>query len=381
MGRYPPPPRDDENNNGIKKGPWTPEEDQKLVSHIQLHGHGCWRTLPKLAGLKRCGKSCRLRWTNYLSPDIKKGKISQEEEDIILNLHSILGNKWSAIAKHLPGRTDNDIKNFWNTHMKKKLIQMGYDPMTHRPINDLLTSLPQLIALASLKEFMDNSNQLPYKELVSRLIQKEAVNDMVKVQYIQSLLQSTMGISTNHPTSIADNIQTLNLFMNSLSSIKENSTSSMMNSLFRLDNIMVVPNNDHGFPAELQNHPGENFQTSMNNSHCDIVSQGHGGSDSALLNQGDQRTPKVSQGCLSSSFPDDQTPPIPTVAHNNGRSSSNSLGESSDAWDTSTTVSATTTNTIYGCEVPSFGLNSFLLKILVSIHEINMSLDYLISYD
>ncbi|KAL4379487.1 hypothetical protein GQ457_02G017030 [Hibiscus cannabinus] len=112
---------------GLKKGPWTPEEDQKLVQYIHKNGLGSWRALPKLAGLNRCGKSCRLRWTNYLRPDIKRGKFSHEEEQTILNLHSVLGNKWSAIASHLPGRTDNEIKNFWNTHLKKKLIQMGMD--------------------------------------------------------------------------------------------------------------------------------------------------------------------------------------------------------------------------------------------------------------
>ncbi|GFY87421.1 myb domain protein 93 [Actinidia rufa] len=79
--------------SGLKKGPWTPEEDNKLVKYIQKHGHGSWRALPKLAGLNRCGKSCRLRWSNYLRPDIKRGKFSQEEEQTILNLHSILGNK------------------------------------------------------------------------------------------------------------------------------------------------------------------------------------------------------------------------------------------------------------------------------------------------
>ncbi|KAH1048597.1 hypothetical protein J1N35_039381 [Gossypium stocksii] len=124
--------------NGLKKGPWTPEEDQKLVDYIQTHGYGNWRTLPKNAGLQRCGKSCRLRWTNYLRPDIKRGRFSFEEEEAIIQLHSVLGNKWSAIAARLPGRTDNEIKNYWNTHIRKRLLRMGIDPVTHSPRLDLL---------------------------------------------------------------------------------------------------------------------------------------------------------------------------------------------------------------------------------------------------
>ncbi|XP_059445296.1 transcription factor MYB4-like [Corylus avellana] len=108
---------------GLKRGPWTTEEDKILVSHIEKNGHGNWRALPKQAGLLRCGKSCRLRWINYLRPDIKRGNFSREEEETIINLHEMLGNRWSAIAAKLPGRTDNEIKNVWHTHLKKKLKQ------------------------------------------------------------------------------------------------------------------------------------------------------------------------------------------------------------------------------------------------------------------
>ncbi|KAE8719427.1 Transcription factor MYB76 [Hibiscus syriacus] len=125
---------------GMKKGPWTPEEDQKLLAFIEQHGHGRWRALPAKAGLQRCGKSCRLRWINYLRPDIKRGKFSLHEEQTIIQLHALLGNKWSVIATHLPKRTDNEIKNYWNTHLKKRLNKMGIDPVTHKPKTDALGS-------------------------------------------------------------------------------------------------------------------------------------------------------------------------------------------------------------------------------------------------
>ncbi|CAN4117492.1 unnamed protein product [Withania somnifera] len=141
--------------NGLKKGPWTPEEDQKLIQYIQVHGPGNWRNLPKNAGLQRCGKSCRLRWTNYLRPDIRRGRFSFEEEETIIQLHSVLGNKWSAIAARLPGRTDNEIKNYWNTHIRKRLLRMGIDPVTHSPRLDFLD-------LSS----MFNSTQLNFSSLL-----------------------------------------------------------------------------------------------------------------------------------------------------------------------------------------------------------------------
>ncbi|XVE90257.1 hypothetical protein DITRI_Ditri20bG0064500 [Diplodiscus trichospermus] len=115
---------------GIKKGPWTPEEDIILVSYIQEHGPGNWRSVPTNTGLLRCSKSCRLRWTNYLRPGIKRGNFTPHEEGMIIHLQALLGNKWAAIASYLPQRTDNDIKNYWNTHLKKKLkkFQSALDP-------------------------------------------------------------------------------------------------------------------------------------------------------------------------------------------------------------------------------------------------------------
>ncbi|KAA8542964.1 hypothetical protein F0562_024112 [Nyssa sinensis] len=142
---------------GMKRGPWTPEEDQLLASYIKREGEGRWRTLPKRAGLLRCGKSCRLRWMNYLRPSVKRGQIAPDEEDLILRLHRLLGNRWSLIAGRIPGRTDNEIKNYWNTHLSKKLIGQGIDPRTHKPL-DPNTSSDDKASSSKKANYIPNPN-------------------------------------------------------------------------------------------------------------------------------------------------------------------------------------------------------------------------------
>ncbi|KAJ8573967.1 hypothetical protein K7X08_010478 [Anisodus acutangulus] len=118
---------EEEDNMDLRRGPWTVEEDFTLMNYIAHHGEGRWNSLARCAGLKRNGKSCRLRWLNYLRPDVRRGNITLEEQLLILELHSRWGNRWSKIAQHLPGRTDNEIKNYWRTRVQKHAKQLKCD--------------------------------------------------------------------------------------------------------------------------------------------------------------------------------------------------------------------------------------------------------------
>ncbi|KAL6192057.1 hypothetical protein ACLB2K_038444 [Fragaria x ananassa] len=174
---------------GLKKGPWTTEEDQILISYIQTYGHGNWRALPKHAGLLRCGKSCRLRWINYLRPDIKRGNFSREEEDAIINLHEMLGNRWSAIAARLPGRTDNEIKNVWHTHLKKRLIKQDNTTSPTCSTSNLTSQYaePEYVNFESTTSHAPMSPQPSSSEDVSSVTEASAATsqNMIKDEKIE----------------------------------------------------------------------------------------------------------------------------------------------------------------------------------------------------
>ncbi|GAA0158115.1 homeodomain transcription factor [Lithospermum erythrorhizon] len=254
MGRIP-----CSDKNGLKKGPWTPEEDQKLIDYIKEHGYGNWRTLPKNAGLQRCGKSCRLRWINYLRPDIKRGRFSFEEEETIIQLHTILGNKWSAIAARLPGRTDNEIKNYWNTHIRKRLLRMGIDPVTHSPRLDLL----DISSILNSSMFQNNSHLLSSQMNLSRLLGMQQQSLLINPELLKlatSLFSSNHQLQKNNPYLIqqSTNFQENQCFNNQ---VVQNQMAALVQDILPFSDdaqLMQFPNVEEDFQA---NNNYANFST------------------------------------------------------------------------------------------------------------------------
>ncbi|KAG5592560.1 hypothetical protein H5410_043074 [Solanum commersonii] len=228
MGRYPCCKVDED----LKKGPWTSEEDEKLMDYITKNGHTNWQLIPKKAGLNRCGKSCRLRWTNYLRPDIKRGEFSIEEEEIIINLHSLLGNKWSKIASHLREEADNEIKNLWNTHLKKnfssqELIQNSQNPYYSKHNSSPKYPPPTLIP--SLQE-----NNYPMQQCYNNII----------APYDQILTNELSPISNNLSDNMVVNSSILE--NNMINNVDNNSEYSSLPSL-----VPVTPENSVPFDQQI----------------------------------------------------------------------------------------------------------------------------------
>ncbi|KAJ1283466.1 hypothetical protein BS78_03G130500 [Paspalum vaginatum] len=147
----------------LRRGPWTAEEDELLAGHVAAHGEGRWNELARAAGLRRTGKSCRLRWLNYLRPGVRRGGFTPREQLLILDLHSRWGNRWSKIAAQLPGRTDNEVKNYWRTRVQKHAKQLGCDVGSGR-FHDVMRNLwmPRLLERIHADESADDVSPCCY---------------------------------------------------------------------------------------------------------------------------------------------------------------------------------------------------------------------------
>nr|SCA40126.1 transcription factor [Solanum commersonii] len=158
----------------IRKGSWTEEEDILLRKCIDKYGEGKWHLVPTRAGLNRCRKSCRLRWLNYLRPHIKRGDFEPDEVDLILRLHKLLGNRWSLIAGRLPGRTANDVKNYWNTNLLRKVNTTKIAPQPQEVIkcgkvNAIIRPQPQKFTSAmKINVSWGNNNSMVTNEEASK---------------------------------------------------------------------------------------------------------------------------------------------------------------------------------------------------------------------
>ncbi|GKD54986.1 transcription factor RAX2-like protein [Tanacetum coccineum] len=179
----------------VKRGPWSPEEDTILKNYIQNHGTGGnWIALPHKAGLKRCGKSCRLRWLNYLRPDIKLGGFTEEEDDIISSLYINIGSRWSVIASHLHGRTDNDVKNHWNTKLKKRFSSSQNTNNTTTTTNSVPCINPMQF---SSPVFLPKQEVLEHHQIINNPILDYS---MTTLDYNRTMITSS---SSNSFTSIS----------------------------------------------------------------------------------------------------------------------------------------------------------------------------------
>ncbi|XP_031265263.1 transcription factor WER-like [Pistacia vera] len=168
--------------NRYKKGLWTVEEDKILLDYVKMHGKGQWNRIAKKTGLKRCGKSCRLRWMNYLSPSVNRGNFTEEEEDLIIRLHKLLGNRWSLIAKRVPGRTDNQVKNYWNAHLRKKL---GIKEQKHTAGDSSLTKSQKVEVSKSCTRTSSCTSARATNEISvdkAKATQKSLINNVTETQ-------------------------------------------------------------------------------------------------------------------------------------------------------------------------------------------------------
>jgi myb proto-oncogene protein len=285
----------------VKRGPWSPEEDSKLRDYIEKYGNGGnWISFPLKAGLRRCGKSCRLRWLNYLRPNIKHGDFSEEEDRIIFSLFAAIGSRWSIIAAHLPGRTDNDIKNYWNTKLRKKLLSSSSDSSSSAMASPYLNPIsqdvkrptsPTTIPSSSYNPYAENPNQYPTKSLISSINGFEAgdkqIISYINPNYPQDLYLSDSNNNTSNANGFLLNHNMCDQYKNhtSFSSDVNGIRSEIM---MKQEEIMMMMMIDHHIDQRTKGYNGEFTQGYYNyyNGHGDLKQMISGTGTNSNINMG-----------------------------------------------------------------------------------------------
>ncbi|KAM7485014.1 hypothetical protein LguiA_001023 [Lonicera macranthoides] len=211
---------------GLKKGKWTAEEDEILINYIQANGEGSWRSLPKNAGLLRCGKSCRLRWINYLKPGLKRGNFTPQEDATIVELHRSLGSRWSEIASHLPGRTDNELKNYWNSHLSRKLYCFRHtrNQTTMNVNNKMMTT-----STSQQKGSDGGTYSIPQNQMTARSIATEKENPPPALSPVIDKGERMNNLFTHQKDERGENNSEVPLLLSSFEEERESSGVSSSN--------------------------------------------------------------------------------------------------------------------------------------------------------
>ncbi|PRQ40333.1 putative transcription factor MYB-HB-like family [Rosa chinensis] len=190
-----------EEENEMRKGPWTLDEDTLLIHYIANHGEGHWNALAKCAGLKRTGKSCRLRWLNYLKPDIKRGNLTPQEQLLILELHAKWGNRWSKIAQHLPGRTDNEIKNYWRTRVQKQARQLNIESDSKRFLDAV-----RCFWMPTLRQKMEQTSSLSLDPPSSSSSHSNYLTSQISIAPSLSTSTQTCSVPSSPPSKVVSHV-------------------------------------------------------------------------------------------------------------------------------------------------------------------------------
>nr|QSD99535.1 MYB family transcription factor [Melilotus albus] len=248
----------------VKKGPWSPEEDATLKSYIETNGTGGnWIALPQKIGLKRCGKSCRLRWLNYLRPNIKHGGFTEEEDNIICSLYISIGSRWSIIAAQLPGRTDNDIKNYWNTRLKKKLLGKRKQSSNNNNLNQ-----------------QKDTNGIDENSSYSNSLSSSALERLQLHMQLQSL-QNPFSFYNNNPTALLwPKLHPSQEKMIQISLQNSNNNNPMIQNAFTSPQVDLLEN-----IIPLENNNNNNNNSIM---HSSVAPRGEAVEKSATTNEGIQ---------------------------------------------------------------------------------------------